>query len=246
MKRRQLPRAIMEILAREPIRNASLLNFARDYPVLSVETAGESVLVRGVSDHVWTFISSASREEFKALAARLTGADEYFAMLEDWMLPDLAAGHEILMRLTCLKLYLPDQTAIPPPALKEIAPLNTEDAQYIYENAKYQAYTDIAYIADRIERGPALGLRREGRLIAWLLTHDDGAMGFLHVLEDHRGRGLGRELTLAMIREIRALGQLPFMQIEEENAASLGLARKLGFVTDRRVSWLQRRGAGGG
>lgn len=35
------------------------------------------------------------------------------------------------------------------------------------------------------------------------------------------------------------MGRLPFVQIEEANAASMKLALKTGFIPDRRVSWFQ-------
>lgn len=75
--------------------------------------------------------------------------------------------------------------------------------------------------------------------MAWAITHDDGAIGFLHVLEEYRGKGYGTNVTAAMINKLLELDELPFVHIEEDNIKSMDLALKAGFSKDRRIHWVK-------
>ncbi len=228
---------ILALLEKDRIRNINLINFIRDYPILDAAVAGDSVLVRGRSDRDWVYVSSADAHEFERLAAGLAADDRNFAVVEDWMLPALTAGRKINWRLSCLKLYLPDGRAVPHPS-REVEELAPEDAAYIYEHYEYAGYASPEYIAARIAMGPGVCIRARGKPAAWIMTQDDGAMGFLTVLPEYRRRGYATDLSLALIGRLRSLGRMPFVQIEEDNVKSMNLARKLGFVPDRRVTWV--------
>lgn len=71
------------------------------------------------------------------------------------------------------------------------------------------------------------------------LTHDDGAMGFLHVLEAYRRLGYGASLTSHMIEAVRSRGQMAFVHIEPDNAKPLALAMKAGFLPAGEVWWVK-------
>ncbi|MCL6613742.1 MAG: GNAT family N-acetyltransferase [Firmicutes bacterium] len=229
---------VLASLRKDPVRNANLINFIENYPPQSILRVGASVLVRGTSDKPWVYISSSSPTEFGELLRKFTPAEKNFAVLEDWMVPPVVAGRAIKQRLTCIKLYLPEEVAVEPPR-NQVTPLRPEEAEYLYDHALYREFTDVAYIRERIARGIGFGIHEAGKLTAWALTHDDGAIGFLHVLPPYRGRGFARDVSAAIIHRLRAEGKIPFVHIEEENIASLGLAGKLGFVKDRRVHWIE-------
>jgi 8-oxo-dGTP diphosphatase len=236
----------LAILNRDRVRNANIINFMCDYPVLRISIAGESVMIKGRSDRDWIYISCANDEEFLALAAELTSDDTCFAIIEDWMLPRLTEGRHELWRLSCLKLYLPDNVNdndsvnnSADGATGTLTVLTPDDAAYIYANYDYAAYTTEAFIAECINKGPSFGIREDGKLVAWIMTQDDGAMGFLTVLPSYRRRGYGDLITSALIRQLRASGKIPFVHIEEQNHKSMNLARKAGFIPDRRVHWFE-------
>lgn len=228
----------LNILQRDPIRNANLINFMRDYPVTKLEVCGSSVLALGRSDRDWVYISSTDESEFRTLIAGLSENDTCFALMEDWMLPIVTGGRPVLWQMPCMKLFLPFETPVPAPdgPVYELMP---EDAGYIFSHYDYAYQTNEMYLAERIEKGPALGIREDGRLIAWIMTHDDGAMGVLTVLPDYRRNGYGARVTLALIERLRRENRLPFVHIEESNEKSMGLSRKVGFVPDRRIWWVE-------
>lgn len=231
------------ILRRDPVRNANILCFMRDYPVTDVAVVGESVMVKGRSDRDWVYISSASEGEFRDLVGRLHSSDTCFAIMEDWMLPIITRGRQVLWQLSCMRLHLPGE-ATAPELSGPVEELTPGDAAFIFRHYEYAEYTTEEFIADRIARGPSFGIREGGRLAAWIMTQDDGAMGFLTVLPEHRRKGYAARLTAAMIHRLRQTGDLPFVHIEESNEKSMGLALKTGFVPDRRVHWLEVKGIG--
>ncbi|WP_371723378.1 GNAT family N-acetyltransferase [Isachenkonia alkalipeptolytica] len=75
--------------------------------------------------------------------------------------------------------------------------------------------------------------------VARMLTHDDGAMGFFHVLPEHCWKGYAWELSIAMMKKLREQGEIPFVHIQEDNQGSMSLSRKIGFVKERLIQWVK-------
>lgn len=228
----------LRLLEKDRIRNINIINFIKNYPVQTFDDAGDSVLVRGKSDENWVYISSNSKEEFLQLIEGLDEEDKCFAVLEDWMLPYIVKDREIRSRLTSMKLVYDENMPLPH-IMSNVVDLSIADAPYIYENSKYKEYISIEYIEDRIKNGIALGIYEDGKLVAWAITHDDGAIGFLNVLLEYRRKGYGTDVTVAMIRRLLQIGELPFVHIEEDNIKSMNLALKAGFRKERRIHWIK-------
>ncbi len=97
------------------------------------------------------------------------------------------------------------------------------------------------YVRSRIETGPSFGLYEGSQLVAWTLTHfeTDGVsmMGFLHVLDGHRGKGYAKSVGSALIKDILRRGKIPALHVYVDNAASLELTRSLGFHRLKRQVW---------
>jgi 8-oxo-dGTP diphosphatase len=142
-----------------------------------------------------------------------------------------------------MKFVLPASVALPMTVAGEIGTLSVADAGHIYENSNYQQYISVEYTRDCICGGPTVAIRDGGLLVAWAMTQDDGAMGFLHVLESYRSRGYGRRLTIALSSMLREKGQIPFAYVAEDNGNSIALLTSLGFVSDRAVQWLELKQA---
>ncbi len=133
--------------------------------------------------------------------------------------------------------YLPSETrAAPPPP--DVEPLGPEDAPTVDTYWPYGGSSSVEYIEERVRRGPTAALRREGQLVAWALTHSDGAMGFLHVVEGHRRRGAATALTNSLVAQIRDKGATPFVHISVNNTPSTTLAESLGMVRVEQAEWL--------
>jgi len=230
---------LVHALREDAPRNTSIINFIERNEILGVDREGRSVRVQGRSDHVWNYFSSESEDELSALAARLGEGDDHFAAIEDWMLPIVCRGRELKWCLRMVKFTLPASVDLPATTTGEVGALSEADAEHIYENSNYQQYLSVEYTRDCIRGGPTVAIREGGLLVAWAMTQDDGAMGFLHVLESYRNRGYGRRLTIALSSILRERGQLPFAYVAEDNGNSIALLTSLRFVSDRTVQWLE-------
>ncbi len=220
-------------------KNMNMIYFMEDNHIHSLERTGDSVLMRGDSDHRWVYISSPDEKELATVASHLGAEDRYLAIIEDWMIPTITGHRDIVWQLTTMKMVLAPEVRLPQTAVHHISPLSVDDAYTIMANSHYGAFTSAAYLQERINRGPSGGIRMDGKLVAWILTHDDGAIGTLHVLDDFRRQGFALDLLRFLSQEVRDAGRLPFAQIEEDNVKSLNLVSKLGYTKDRRVHWFK-------
>jgi predicted GNAT family acetyltransferase len=62
-------------------------------------------------------------------------------------------------------------------------------------------------------------------------------MGFLHVVEEYRGRGMARTLTTALSERMLRLGIQPFVYILTTNKPSIRLTAGMGFSRAGQLSW---------
>jgi 8-oxo-dGTP diphosphatase len=231
--------AIVSFLKQNVIKNMNILYFMENNPIYSLEQTGDSVVLRGESDHRWVYISSPNEQELAAVMKTLRENDRFFAAIEDWMLPILTTNKTLVWQLSTMKLVLPEHVTFPQMFQSHIVPLSVNDTRYLYEHSLYQGVTSLDYIRDRIQHGLSAGIHESGKLVAWAMTHDDSAIGFLDVLEAYRRKGYAYELTVYLIHQLRKQGKIPFVHIEETNLKSIHLATKLGFRKDRRLHWLK-------
>ena len=231
--------AIASFLRQSETKNMNILYFMENNPIYSIEQTGDSVVLRGESDHQWVYISSPNEQELAAVVETLRENDRFFAAIEDWMLPILSTNKTLVWQLSAMRLALPEDVTFSQMFQSHIAPLSVDDTRYLYEHSQYQAVTSPDYIRDRIQHGPSAGIHESGKLVAWAMTHDDSAIGFLHVLEAYRRKGYAYELTAHLIHQLRKQGKIPFVHIEETNLKSIHLATKLGFQKDRRLHWFE-------
>lgn len=97
----------------------------------------------------------------------------------------------------------------------------------------------VPYVKERIQSGCMFGAFIHDQLTGYIGFHDDGSMGMLHVLEEYRGRKIGKALETYMINLALELGWIPYGQVEEGNEVSAGLQKSLGLhISKTPVVWL--------
>ncbi len=232
---------IIMLLNKDKLRNINLINFILSYGIDEIRMNDNTYLIKATSDKQWiyfTYENEINKEAFISLIKNLKPTEKHFAVLEDWMVEVIKEHWKIIWHVKSVQLIYPagKQTS---PSKHIIKDLTLKDAKYIFEHSDYKKYMSLEYLKDRIRKGIALGLYDKGGLIAWIITHDDGAMGFLNVLPEFRRKGYGTEITSAMINRIRAQGSIPFVHIESENTKSMNLAMKMGFEFHRNVNWIR-------
>lgn len=229
---------VTKILSAQKLKNANFIYFLENNFFVNAHKIGNSIFARAQSDHIWLYFSIDKEEDFPRLLAFLKQEDKYFATLEEWMLPYLQEKGEVDWQLKTFQYYLPDDVNLPIPCA-EFRDLQISDAEYIYNNSDYKNFLSIDYIQERIEKGISSGMIINDNLAAWAITQDDGAIGFLHVLDEHRRNGYAYQIMLDMIHKVRIAGKIPLTYVEENNLKSVSLMEKIGFLEDKQMIWLK-------
>ncbi len=228
---------VLDFIKSNLTKNLSLLNFIEENPIYSAEKAGNSVLVRGVSDYPWVYIESREEKELKNLISKLRPEDNYFAAVQDWIVPFLLQKKNKHWDIRTYQYHLPDDVEIPG-AQGEILPLQMGDIDTIYEHVLYKMALTKNYIKDRIMKGYTASIRKDGKLVAWVLTHDDGAIGCLCVLDGYRNNGLGTNVCAKLISKMRRDGKKPFLYIGAGSKEAETFFLNLGFKRTIPANWL--------
>ena len=228
----------LRILAKDRINNIGMINFIQNYGVLSVDIIGNSALVKGISDRRWVYISCRDHNDLSGMKNKLGKDDTSFAVIDEWMIPDLTEGRKILWDLITEQYYLPDDVQIPSCEYKTIT-LSAKDTDTVYSSSDYKEYISPEYVTDRIKRGVSAGIYEEGKLVSWGITQDDGAIGFLHTIDIYRRKGYARSITLSIIEALRKQRKLPFAYVKPGNQMSADLLLKLGFKKNKTIHWFE-------
>jgi len=229
---------LLSILNLNPRSNIALLGFFSNYPVVNYYVEGDSVLILGKSDHLWAHISSASEAELSELLAKFNSNTKYYFSVEDWMIP-LILKYCIIEWQMKTDRYVLEPTIQVNQSNSEIVQIDKSYAGFMYENSDYKDFISVEYIKERLTKDVSAGIIVNDKLVAWGFTHDDGALGFLHVLKNFRKRGYGLDILLGLIQKRRIDKKPVFGNIMPDNLPSIKLVSKLGFVLDRSVSWIK-------
>jgi len=235
-----MEKKLENILNNDSCRNISVLEFFSQAAVIKVYREGNSFIILGESDHIWAYISSNNRQEFIKLIHKYNCETKYFASVEKWMLPILLKQHELDWELATDRYILPEDVVVSSPRRK-VSGLQKSDADYIYNYSDYKKFTSIEYIQERIDNGISAGIFEDGKLVAWGLSHDDNALGFLYVLPEYRKKGYAQDITSYLIKLKRKMDKDIFLNVEKGNRKSESLVRKMGFMYDREISWIKWR-----
>jgi 8-oxo-dGTP diphosphatase len=195
-------------------------------------------LVIGHTDQTWVHCVGENKDDLRALLKDYVGLSNYYYSIEEWMLPLILEIGEEVWRFESVRYMLDDDVPVPEPQ-NEIVPLTPDQTDYIFDHTDYRDYTDKKYIRDRLERDISAAIIKDGKPVAWGLTHDDGALGFLHVLPEYRGKGYGRDIVLARIAMKREKGQPVYCNIVPGNIPAIKLMESLGFEADRKIYWVK-------
>ncbi len=229
---------LRSILNLNPEANIAALGYFTNYPVENYFTEGNSALIFGKSDKLWAHIAGKSESELINLLSEHSAKTKYFFSVEDWMIP-LILNHGEKDWVLTTNRYILDKTIEVASNMNNIKRIDKSFSSFILKNSDYKDFLTIEYIEDRLKNDISGGLIQDSKLVAWGFTHDDGAIGFLHVLDDYRKKGYGIDIVLKLIKMRRDEIKPIFCNILPENKASEYLINKIGFKFDRKVSWLK-------
>ena len=229
---------LLSIVNLDPIKNISILGFFSNYPVEKYYINGNSVLILGKSDHLWAHILSSSEIELSSILAKYHMKTKYYFSVEDWMIP-LILNHGTEDWILTTNQFILDENVFTNLPKLNIVKINKSYATFMYNNSDYKDYISIEYIEDRLSKDISAGIFVNDILVAWGFTHDDGALGFLHILENFRNKGYGTAILLGLIQMRKKAKKPVFGNIISENIASINLVTKLGFKLNCKTSWIK-------
>jgi len=233
-----MDRQTRELLLKKPLQSLPMMGFFQNYPVEKIVRHGEFLLLKGTSDFPWAYLCGDNPEDLYIVLEKFNYETTYFANVEEWMLPILTHIKKIEWKLSTHRYYLNPERAVDPPDMISRR-LDESMSAYVYENSAYRDFTSEYYIRERLKMDVSAGIWIDGKLVGWGLTHDDTSLGFLNVLPEYRGKGLGESILRALIIEKRHQKENIFVNIEPHNHQSINLIKKLGFSFDREVCWLK-------
>ena len=238
---------IIEQLNKNRAKNISMIGIIENYGIEnSLEYEG-AILITVKTDHLWCYTAVESEAELKKLLQKFQYQTLYFASLEEWMLPIISQNKKIEWELKTERLILPEtadinfelQNIAASENEFEIKELKSTDAEFIFAVSHYQKFTSKAYIKERIEADCSAGIFIKGELAAWGLTHDDGAVGFIHVRKNFRKRGFARLIIENLIRDKRKNNSDIFLNVKLDNLKAKKLFNSLDFKFGREISWIK-------
>ena len=111
------------------------------------------------------------------------------------------------------------------------------DGEMVKIDATY-ALADMEELQHDRKRGNLFAAHDDsGSFVGYMGIHSDGSMGLLEVFPEYRRLGYAEELECFMIRKVLSRGLIPYAQIAPDNAASMGLQQKLGFLCAPATVW---------
>lgn len=228
----------IEILRRNEIYNLSIIGFITENQPEKIVGEGGSILVQGSADERWIYSYAGNNKEFSGLLNQLKPNDKYFGALDEWQVETLKARGKVEWLLNAYQFHFPSGAALPGNKVKTRR-LTVKDSEYLLSQSNYKSLITVKYLNERIQKSISAGIEVNGRLVAWGLTHDDGSLGTMHVLEDYRKKGYAREISFSLIRQCREEGKIPFLQCEVKNIPAQNLVESIGYLRDRSVSWMK-------
>lgn len=225
-------------LRRREIYNLSVIGFINENEIGKIFRAGNSILAQGEEDERWIYSYAENDGEFTSLLNQLGEQDKYFGALDEAQVKVLHERGEVDWMLNAYQFHFPIEAGLPDNKI-ETRPLTENDSEYMLSQSNYKSMLTVKYLNERIRKSISAGIEINGQLVAWGLTHDDGSLGTMHVLEDYRKKGYAREVSYSLIRKCREAGKIPFLQCEKKNIPAQNLVESIGYVKDRNVSWLK-------
>jgi len=226
-------------LKENPLANIQCLGFIKNIIPTFVKEVRNTIIVKGTSDHEWTYVCANAAEDFSYLQPEFSEKDQYFftnnTEIKNFLINNL--GCKIFFE--AVAYYYPEHAV----SFKEteiMEPVKPGDADIIWDNSEYKEVMDLSYIKDRITNGISAGIYNGGKLVSWSLTHDDNSIGFLHTIEAERKKGYALNIVANMTRQTLDKNEIPFVQISENNIKSYSLVVKLGYKRLGNSFWLYR------
>jgi ribosomal protein S18 acetylase RimI-like enzyme len=230
-----LNESVQQKLIRHHRENMALFNLAEEYELMEIAEEDDMVMCRFRSDEAWCHFSHSTTTGFLERTLNKTREDAFIVLSNTEVFTWLKGHSGLAWHITCIRLFMDHSVSVKlSPLVGELSP---GDLPLVYENSDYQQFLCMDYLYKRLILGGGYCVRINHHPVAWVMTHDDGSVGMLHVLNAHRGKGYARALVMAMASKVQKKGREVFAHIVPDNRPSLKLFTSLGFTPCCEVSW---------
>lgn len=240
--------ALRPFLHRDPVRNATVIHRAFHHPKytfafadgLPEPKAALALAPSDSADRLHQFALHAVDEAAaRAVLSAVPTGTSVFHVADEIAFPAVRArlkvgwwGEAILFRMD-RETFVDLQT-------HEVEPVRPADALKI---AKLWAkdWDATEYVRSRIVNAPTAAIYEDDELVAWDMSHhetdDVMVLGFLHVMDGHRGKGYAKSVSCAMVKNAFGKGKVPTCHVFTDNEVSIRLMEAMGFRRVCNQTW---------
>jgi len=152
---------------------------------------------------------------------------------------DALDNYEVEWEEHCCLYYIPEEKYDYFKSLDfSLDSLKNTDLDIVNEYYTYKGEGSYDYLRNCIEKNPSSVIRDEkGYPISWAMMREDGSLGVLYTLKEHRKKGYALTITNDLIKKVIDSGFQPYAHIVVENTPSRNMSEKAGFDYWGDVLW---------
>ena len=218
--------------------NVYLDGVLKEYEIIEIFEYNTSKAFVVSTHDFWVYFLCDNTNDFINLFEIASKKYTHFAALENWMKVIIEEKSPVDWVIESYE-YVSDtkNTTYKKSLLAE--KLEENDAYFIYEKLGNKEEYTVEYLKERIKKDVSAGIKFNGELAAWGLTHDDKTIGFLYVLEKYRNKGYASEILKSLISQKEEMGEKTYLNVFKKNDKSNNLMRKLKLKYTKDVYWIK-------
>ncbi|XMB86150.1 GNAT family N-acetyltransferase [Mycoplasmatota bacterium WC44] len=228
----------LEVLNNDKNFNCNLIYSLENSENFTIHKVNNSLVIKATDYDEYTAIVLDDNRDLEIIKKEFNDKDKYFYFINDFTMDEIINENSLEWKLDCKQFILEDYSHLEK-GKHETTRLTKDDAKTMYDNSIYQETLDVDYLQSRIELGYTCAVRENGKLVAWAFTHDDNAIGGLHVLDEYRNNGYGYSVTYSIIKEVIDKHGIAYVQVLHNNDKSQNLVKKLGFKFERNINFIK-------
>ncbi|MDF2881213.1 MAG: hypothetical protein K0R54_1770 [Clostridiaceae bacterium] len=227
-------KAIIDFLNVNPIINLNIIGFMENEPdadiyVDNIESPTGVVAVKEYFSYIYT-----DNDQFLDEVLSTMYKDGYYGFSGVYrsVAEKIRSKFKIDWESRCALYYYPNNKVDMSIIKNPVKSIDIKDAETIDYYYTYRDETTLERIKLDIEKRDSSAIYVNDDIACWVLIHNDNSMGIMFTKEQYRKKGYAVDVTVNLINKILKSGRTPFLQINEANNMSPGLAKKCGFVHD--------------
>lgn len=228
---------VSEVVSSDFYNNICIYCMAKDYPLIQHFEELDMHIFAFRSDQIWNYLSYNVNTEFLKNYLDQQSESQFLVISNPEIVKWVKEKYKVIWDISCLRLFREGNTNF----ISGITaiPITSKQLPWVYNNSGYQQFLSMDYLETRLRLGGGYYIENKKVPVAWVMSHDDGSLGMLHVMNEFRRNGLGRILVNVMSAKLHEEKIPVFAHIEPTNLPSLKLFRSMGFVDKAEVTWMK-------